>query len=106
MKLTLIGGGGRDTLTGGLGSDIFAVGTKDAHIKVTDFTPGVDMLGFKLDGVTNLTDLSKLYTGFTYNAGAGTAAGDTVLNFGNDMSVTLVGVTPSQLTLDMLQFTL
>jgi Ca2+-binding RTX toxin-like protein len=103
---TLIGGGGRDTLTGGLGSDVFGIGTKDAHIKVTDFTPGVDMLGFRIDGVTNLTDLSKLYTGFTYTAGAGTAAGDTVLNFGNDMSVTLVGVTPSQLTLDMLQFTL
>jgi Ca2+-binding RTX toxin-like protein len=103
---TLIGGTGRDTLTGGLGKDIFGIGAKDGKLTVTDFTPGTDMLGFKIDGVANLTDLSKLYTGLTHHTATATAPADTILNFGPDMSITLVGVSPYDLTLDMIKFTL
>lgn len=99
---TLVGGSGTDTLTGGLGSDTFGVTSFNAHLTVTDFQVGVDVLGFKLDGVTTIGQLAALYTGATSTAD-GTGA---VVHFGPNLDITLIGVAPSQLTLDMLKLSL
>ncbi|MBG9388192.1 hypothetical protein [Caenimonas aquaedulcis] len=95
---TLIGGGGHDTLTGGAGDDVFAF-SRVGDYTITDFTPGHDTFAFKLPGVTNVQELLHMVT-----SSEQTTAGVT-FHLANDTSITLVGVTASELTADMIKFT-
>jgi Ca2+-binding RTX toxin-like protein len=95
---TLVGGGGRDTITGGSGKDVFGVNAL-GHLTITDFNVGQDKLAFSVPGFTKATDLAPYFTGLTVDA-----SGAAKLNFGDYLSITLVGVSPEQLTLDLLQF--
>lgn len=97
---TLIGGGGHDTLTGGAGNDTFGVTTLKGHLVINDFEFGKDKIGFNVASVKSTGDLLPLITGLTQDGA------NLVVSFGPEMSITLVGVTPEQLTLDMLKFTL
>lgn len=94
---TLVGGGGHDTLTGGAGNDIFGFNAL-GHYRITDLNVAQDQLGIEFGGITNLSQLRA----------AVTSAVDTptglVVEFGKDMSITLVGVNSSQLTADMIKF--
>lgn len=96
---TLVGGGGQDTLTGGSGADVFGVSVL-GNLTITDFNVSQDKLAFTLPGVTNLETLAPLFTGLTV------VGGNSVLGFGSAGSVTLVGVDPSQLTIDLIKFSL
>jgi Ca2+-binding RTX toxin-like protein len=96
---TLVGGGGQDTLTGGSGADVFGVSVL-GNLTITDFNVSQDKLAFTLPGVTNLETLAPLFSGLTV------VNGNSVLGFGAAGSVTLVGVNPSELTIDLIKFTL
>ena len=94
---TLIGSG-NDTLTGGGGSDIFGF-NKGGHYRVTDFNKAVDKLAFDVVGVTTIeqlklkvTGVSKIADGITYH-------------FGPDNSITLVGISASDLSASLFKFT-
>jgi Ca2+-binding RTX toxin-like protein len=95
---TLIGGGGMDTLTGGSGRDVFGA-TKAGKLTITDFDVTQDKLAFAVPGANNLAGFTQLFTGLTVEGN------NSVLNFGSS-SITLVGVNPADLTVDLLQFTL
>lgn len=95
---TLVGGGGNDTITGGAGSDVFGLNAL-GHLTITDFNVTADKLAFSVPGITNVADLAPFFTGLTVAGGAST------LHFGDHLSITLVGVSPEQLTLDLLKFT-
>lgn len=95
---TLVGTGS-DSLTGGLGNDLFGFSGAGKYT-VTDFNKAGDMLAFDMAGVTNVdqlkakvTSVVKTSTSITYNLGA-------------DTSITLVGVSASDLTAAMLKFTI
>lgn len=96
---TLVGGGGNDTITGGLGQDVFGVDVLSGNLTITDFDVARDKLAFKIPGINQLADLAPLFTGLTVDA-----ANSPTLHFGNNLSITLVGVSPEQLTVDLLQF--
>jgi len=96
---TLVGGGGEDTLTGGAGEDEFGFIAK-GHYTVTDFTVGEDMLAFGIDGVDSVDDLLDGLVNVIQNDG------NTTFDFGENGSITLVGVDASQLTEDMVKFTI
>jgi Ca2+-binding RTX toxin-like protein len=95
---TLVGGGGTDTLTGGSGSDVFGFNAL-GNLTITDFNVTQDKLAFVLPGSNNLAGFTQLFTGLTVEGN------NSVLNFGSS-SITLVGVNPADLTVDLLQFTL
>lgn len=95
---TLVGGGGNDTLTGGLGADVFGTSVL-GHLIITDFNTVQDKLAFTLPSVTNMNQLAGLFTGLTVENG------NSVLHFGTS-SITLVGVDPAALTLDLIKFNL
>ncbi len=95
---TLVGGGGNDTLTGGLGSDVFGFSALGHHV-VKDFDVAHDSLAFSTTGVTNIQQLAALITSVD-NAPSGVT-----YHFGNDASITLVGVSAAQITSDLIKFT-
>lgn len=99
---TMITNGGKDSMSGGAGADKFAMTGKSGNLAVSDFKIGEDKLVFKIDGISNLADLTKAFTGVTETPAPN--AGVTV-HFG-DLTVTLTGLKVSDLTLDMLGFTL
>ena len=101
---TLIGGGGDDvfdggagidSLTGGAGSDSFIlrVGdggtTADLADIITDFTDGTDLL--LLSGDLNYSQLN-------ITAGTGTHANNTIIKYGDQFLVELIGINSIQLT--------
>ncbi|MES2606877.1 MAG: hypothetical protein V4603_18255 [Pseudomonadota bacterium] len=95
---TLVGTGS-DTLAGGSGNDIFGFSGAGKYT-VSDFSKAGDMLAFDMAGVTTVdqlkakvTSVVKTSTSITYNLGA-------------DTSITLVGVSASDLTAAMLKFTI
>jgi Ca2+-binding RTX toxin-like protein len=96
---TLAGGGGNDTLAGGLGSDTFGFSAL-GHYTLTDFNVAQhDTAAFAVTGVTTigqlaafLTSVDDAPTGVTYH-------------FGPNASITLIGVSASQVTADMVMFT-
>ncbi len=96
---TLVGGG-NDTLTGGAGADIFAF-TSSAKGKytITDFNKATDQLAVKITGVTNFAQLQAAVTKMTLGNGQVT------YDIGPDLSVTLVGVTPLDITSGLVKFT-
>ena len=95
---TLVGGGGNDTLTGGLGSDVFGFSAL-GHVTLTDFDVAHDTAAFSSSGITNIQQLAALVTSVENDA-----AGVT-FNFGPDASITLVGVSASEITSDLIKFT-
>lgn len=99
---TMITTGGKDSMSGGAGADKFVMTGKSGNLAISDFKIGEDKLVFKIDGISNLADLSKAFTGVTETPAPN--AGVTV-HFG-DLTVTLTGLKVSDLTLDMLGFTL
>lgn len=96
---TLIANGGNDTLQGGAGKDIFAINAA-GHYTITDFKPGQDLLTFPIQGIDSIEELlpfvSKVEQTFTGLS----------IQFGPNLSITLVGVSASQLTADMIRFSL
>lgn len=96
---TLVGGG-NDTLTGGVGADIFGFSTAaKGKYTITDFNKTTDQLAFKLTGVTTFAQLQAAVTGGSYANDAMT------YNLGPDISITLVGINPFDITSDMIKFT-
>ncbi|MGE0332273.1 MAG: hypothetical protein AB7P37_16465 [Ramlibacter sp.] len=96
---TLVGGG-NDTLTGGVGADIFGfTSTAKGNFTITDFNKTTDQIGLKLTGVTTFAQLQAAVTGGSYANGAMT------YNLGPDISITLVGINPFDITADMIKFT-
>ena len=96
---TLVGGG-NDTLTGGVGADIFGfASTAKGNFTITDFNKTTDQIGLKLTGVTTFAQLQAAVTGGSYANGAMT------YNLGPDISITLVGINPFDITADMIKFT-
>ncbi|WPZ34021.1 DUF4347 domain-containing protein [Thalassobaculum sp. OXR-137] len=93
---TLSGGAGDDRLFGNLGADVFRFGDADGADTVHDFTIGQDVLavaaGVNGSGIATTADLLARLT----DDGAGNALLD--LSAGN--SVTLIGVSASQLGTD------
>ncbi len=94
---TLVGTG-NDTLTGGSGSDIFGFSGAGKYT-VTDFNKAADSFAFNLPGVTNLDQLKAQLTSITKVGNA------TTYNLGADTSITLVGVSATDLTASMFKFT-
>lgn len=96
---TLVGAG-NDTLTGGAGSDVFAfTTTQKGHFTVADFNAANDSLAVKFAGVSDLAGLQASVTrmivtpqGVTYE-------------FGTELSVTLLGVQPTDLVAGLIKFT-
>ena len=95
---TLVGGGGNDTLTGGLGSDVFGFSAL-GHYTVKDFDVAHDTAAFNIGGITNIQQLAAQVTSVD-NAPSGVT-----YHFGNDASITLVGVSAAQITSDLIKFT-
>lgn len=96
---SLVGGGGADSLTGGAGDDVFGFIAKGDYT-ITDFTAGEDVLAFGINGVDSLDDLNDLITSVSHSGG------DTTFHFGDNASITLVGVDTDALTADMVKFTI
>ncbi len=57
----LIGGGGGDTLNGGNGTDVFVFGAGSGHDRLSDFTPGADLLELDV-GVDDMSALNLKVT--------------------------------------------
>ena len=92
---TLIGGGGSDILTGGSGADTFGVGFNGDTL-ITDFSARDKLL---FDGSMTLQSFLQANISVVQ---LGTFAVTNISSEGHN--IYLVGVDPSQLTLDMLKF--
>ncbi|ETX27233.1 family 16 glycosylhydrolase [Roseivivax isoporae] len=88
-RQALAGRGGDDTLTGGGGRDTFHVEPGEGHDRITDFTPGTDILALWLPGFESAAAI--------LDAAEDTGAG-TLLRFGEAQSVLLEGVATADLT--------
>lgn len=96
---TLVGGG-NDTLTGGAGADIFGFSTAaKGKYTITDFNKATDQLAFKLTGVTNFQQLRAAVTKEVF------ANGSMTYDLGPDISITLVGIGPQDITAGLVKFT-
>lgn len=96
---TLVGGGGRDTLAGGAGSDTFGFAS-GGTFQISDFNIKEDKLAFSFGGVNNFQDLAKLVTKVEE-----TSSGVTY-TFGDAGAITLVGIKASDITADLINFTI
>jgi hypothetical protein len=96
-KDTLIGGAGNDTLIGGAGDVIGFNGL--GHFTIDGANRGLTFT-FLFEGINSVNDLAQYLTGVTE-----TATGVTY-HFGPSASITLVGVSASDITADMIKFSL
>lgn len=96
---TLVGGGGSDTLVGGAGSDTFGFVSGGTFV-LGDFDTANDKLTFDIAGISSFNQLASLVTRVE-----NTASGVTY-TFGNAGSISLVGVSSSDVTADLITFTL
>ncbi|MBD2204632.1 alkaline phosphatase D family protein [Calothrix sp. FACHB-1219] len=84
------GQGGGNRLTGGAGSDQFWIANASIPISkniVTDFTPGIDIIGIGGLGLTQFNDLNLIQQG-----------SDTLVKIGNSELASLRGITANTLT--------
>ena len=91
---TIIGGAGDDVLKGGTGDDVFIFNTGDGNDLISDFDKGKksqDILQIDVAGFDSFADIEAAMT---------KDKGNTVIDLGNDQSITLQGVQPWQLTED------
>jgi hypothetical protein len=95
---TLVGGGGSDTLVGGTSADTFGFNAAGEY-RVEKMGAG-DLLGFSIPGISNINQLADLVTNFAV------VNGDTTYTFVGGSTITLVGITPDQVTANLLHFTL
>lgn len=95
---TLVGGGGSDTLVGGTSADTFGFNAAGEY-RVEKMGAG-DLLGFSIPGISNINQLADLVTNVAV------VNGDTTYTFVGDSTITLVGITPDQVTANLLHFTL
>jgi len=95
---TLVGTGS-DTLTGGAGSDVFGFSGKGRYV-ITDFDKAGDKLAFDIAGVSTVDNLKAMVTSVVKTSGSIT------YHLGADTSVTLVGVSASDLTASMIQLSI
>ena len=95
---TLVGGGGSDTLAGGAGADKFGF-VSGGNYTIADLGTG-DKLAFSFTGLTTFNQLAAAVTGISQ------AGGNTTYSFAGGSSITLVGLSPTQVTADLIQFTL
>jgi len=95
---TIIGGAGNDTITGGAGDDVFGfVGGGNTHTTITDFTAG-DSILIDIEGVSSIADLKAMLVSVD------TSGGDLTATFTDGSSITLVGVSASEITADLFSF--
>jgi Ca2+-binding RTX toxin-like protein len=80
----LSAGRGDDTLTGGAGADRFVFAPQDGHDRITDFTPGEDLIRLTA-GVSGLWDLTLSAT-----------ANGTLIDYGTG-TIELLGLWPASL---------
>ena len=60
----MIGGGGKDTIQGGSGSDTFVFSTGAGSDRILDFQAGNDLLDFSaISSVNSISDLEIVQTG-------------------------------------------
>jgi len=90
---TLTGGKGNDTLTGGSGNDRFVFATGDGADTITDFAAGSAS-----GDVIDLRQVNAVASFADVMAAAAQIGGDTVMDFGNGDSITLLGVDVAHLT--------
>jgi Ca2+-binding RTX toxin-like protein len=96
---TLVGGGGSDTLVGGLGSDTFGF-VAGGRYQIGDLDLKNDKIAFSIAGINNFQDLAKLVTKVQEtNAGV-------TYTFGDAGTITLMGVKNSDITADLIHFTI
>ncbi|MFI3221535.1 MAG: hypothetical protein QX191_00715 [Methylococcaceae bacterium] len=93
---TLVGGGGSDTLVGGTGNNTFGFNAAGQYT-VSNVGDG-DSLQFNILGVTNFAQLATLVTGST------TENDNTIYTFVGGSTITLVGITPDQVTANLIAF--
>ena len=93
---TLVGGGGSDTLVGGTGANTFGFNAAGEYT-VRNLGAG-DSFQFNIPGVDNFTQLAALVTGST------TVNGNTTYTFIGGSTITLVGITPDQVTANLIHF--
>ena len=93
---TLVGGGGSDTLVGGTGANTFGFNAAGDY-EVRGLGEG-DLFHFNIPGVDNFTQLAALVTGTT------TVNGNTTYTFVGGSTITLVGITPEQVTANLFNF--
>jgi Ca2+-binding RTX toxin-like protein len=96
---TLVGGGGSDTLVGGAGDDTFGF-SSGGLFQIGDFDRLHDTFAFSIPNITTFADLAKLVTGVQ-------ETGEFIsFEFGTAGTITLMGLTASDITADLIRFTL
>ncbi len=110
----LWGHGGNDVLTGGAGGDVFVMSAKGGEDTITDFNAAEgDMIVFSYNTALDAMFVGSLYDGMQWTSDSGGACyvaggdynGDGVYDteiYVNDCSITLLGVSPDELTGQML----
>lgn len=104
------GGEGDDLLVGSQARDIFVMRAGDGHDTVRRFEPGEDRVMFDVDhAYSDIMYMGPLYDGLTFETFTGLAVNvealdangdgetDTKISAG-DVSITLLGVAPDELT--------
>ncbi|MDR2208204.1 MAG: hypothetical protein LBE22_04440 [Azoarcus sp.] len=95
---TIFGGAGNDTITGGAGNDTFGfVGGEGTTTTITDFSAG-DTFHMEMEGVASWNDLVASV------ASVDTSGGNFTATFQDGSTITLVGVSPEEITADLFTF--